>query len=103
MFSIYFTIGGRVGLAPCKGEGCDGRSWRLNRLGKETGGLEEAGGSLFTSAHVTEAGEEKGEEEIEDDEVTHEDGGHEIGDTRLTTEKKYELCLLNVLFSETSP
>ena len=36
--------------------------------------------SILTAAHVWEAGEEEGEEEVEDDEVAHEDGGHEVGD-----------------------
>ena len=37
----------------------------------------------LTAAHVGEAGEQQREEEVEDDEVAHEDGGHEVGDARL--------------------
>ena len=37
----------------------------------------------LTAAHVGEAGEQQREEEVEDDEVPHEDGGHEVGDARL--------------------
>ena len=31
-----------------------------------------------TCAHVCEAGQQQGQEEVEDDEVGHEDGGHEV-------------------------
>ena len=37
----------------------------------------------LTAAHVGEAGEQQREEEVEDDEVAHEDGGHEVGYARL--------------------
>ena len=51
--------------------------------------VEEEGGRRWgeepTSTHVTEAGEEEGEEEVEDDEVTHKDGGHEVGDAGFAT------------------
>ena len=46
---------------------------------------EGVGGGKPTSTHVTEAGEEEGKEEVEDDEVAHKDGGHEVGDAGFAT------------------
>lgn len=36
--------------------------------------------SWLTSAHVWEAGEEESEEEVEDDQVAHQNRRHEVGD-----------------------
>ncbi len=40
-----------------------------------------------TSSHVWKAGEEEGEEEVEDDQIADEDGGHEVGDARTARHK----------------
>ncbi len=40
-----------------------------------------------TSSHVWKAGEEEGKEEVENDQITDEDGGHEVGDARPARHK----------------
>ena len=42
---------------------------------------------MCTSSHVGETGEKQGKEEIEDDQVTHQDSGHEVGDAGLARHK----------------
>ena len=40
-----------------------------------------------TSAHIWEAGQEQGKEEIEDDKIAHQDSGHEVWYASLPTHK----------------
>jgi hypothetical protein len=40
-----------------------------------------------TSAHVAETGKQQGEEEVENDKIADEDGGHEVGDARLAADE----------------
>ena len=63
------------------------RRWRSKgkRMRMKRWKRRGVGGEEPTSTHVTEAGEEEGEEEVEDDEVAHKDGGHEVGDAGFAT------------------
>ena len=43
--------------------------------------------TLPTSAHIRETWKQQSEEKIEDDEIPHQDGGHEVRDAGLATDE----------------